>query len=194
MSGPTVWLEPEELLLDTLDLRARLLAEVLAEYGVPVEHDAARAAHRGVPVMVALETLAPGMTLDVTARQLVARACTDRLANATSWVIPSLHADAGESLAAVASVRRVHALTRADGATMHRWLEALGLAPWVQRITSLDGLPVDGVLDWWTRAARDGVALLPRSTVSRIAPLEAIIADTLDPQVAQLVLSRRAED
>jgi phosphoglycolate phosphatase-like HAD superfamily hydrolase len=185
-----IWLEPEELILDTLAMRARLLSDVLTEYGVHADIEATRAAHRGVPTIVALESIAGGLALDHTARQLVSRVMADRVAETTAWVIPALHPDARESFAALASARRVQVLTRARGDTMHRWLEALELTEYVHRIVSVDDLPTDAVYARWVFATETGIAVLPRPAIASALADGVLLMDTLTPAAVHELLAR----
>jgi len=63
--------EIEELLFDTLAIRANVLRDALSQEGAILKPDIVWNAHRGVPAAVALQRLAPVLELDATGRDLV---------------------------------------------------------------------------------------------------------------------------
>jgi len=158
--------EIEGLLFDTRTVRTDALQEALAQEGATIGADAVASAHDAVPVAIALERLAPLLTLDATGRELVVHRAAEHAGRIFSIHAPSFDATVRDALEVLAAEFPLAVVTRASAEQAQTWLERIGLDASVLTIRSLAALdPVEYVASWAdtlrrTHASR-GVAIAP---------------------------------
>jgi beta-phosphoglucomutase-like phosphatase (HAD superfamily) len=135
-----VLLEIEELLFDTLPLRASALQQALAAEGVIIDTPAVALAHSGRPVGVTLSHLAEGSTLDATGRYLVLRRASDLAGEAITQGAATLRTEIAAAIEVLASEFPVAVVTRASRTDAQRLLEMAGLDVYVGTVRSLADL------------------------------------------------------
>ncbi len=147
-------LEIEELLFDTRAIRARALTDALRQEGDAIDVERVLLAHRGVPAAVALERLAPMLTLDATGTALALHRAAELAAREFAVRAPSFDAEARDALEQVSSEFPLAVVTRASGAEAREWLEGAGLDASVRTVCSLESLDPSQYVATWSDALR----------------------------------------
>jgi len=185
-------IEIEELLFDTITVRNSALQEALKQEGGTIETDTVSVAHCGVPVAIALDRLAPVLTLDATGRDLVVHRAAEQASRIFVMQAPSFHTAVRDALMLLAADFPLAVVTRASAEEAQRWLEGAGLEASVLTVRSLAGLdPADYAAIWSdalrrTHATR-GVAIAAPALLrtAMLAGLRTIqLGDDPDPDVA----------
>jgi len=158
--------EIEGLLFDTRTVRTDALQEALAQEGATIGADAVASAHDGVPVAIALERLAPLLTLDATGRELVVHRAAEHAARIFSVHAPSFDATVRDALEVLAAEFPLAVVTRASAEQAQSWLERVGLDASVLTIRSLAAPDPSEYVATWADALRRthasrGVAIAP---------------------------------
>ncbi len=161
-----VLFEPEELLFDTLMLRANALQTALEAEGFSADLSAIRHLHAGVPSLVALTSIAMHSRIDTTAFELVLRRASDAFRSAIGASPPSFDPEAASAVVRLASEFPLGVVTRGEREDTQRLLAQAGLDQCVSVIRSLGATAVSLHHTVWDdarttlRAAR-GIALVP---------------------------------
>ena len=142
-------LEIEELLFDTSAVRSEALWEALKQEGAIIETDIVSVAHSGVPVAIALDRLAPVLTLDATGRDLVVHRAAEQASRIFVMQAPSFHTVVRDALMLLAADFPLAVVTRASAEEAQRWLEAAELEASVLTVRSLASVdPADYAAIW----------------------------------------------
>lgn len=147
-------LEIEELLFDTSAVRSEALCEALKQEGATIETDTVSVAHSGVPVAIALDRLAPVLTLDATGRDLVMHRAAEQASRIFLLQAPSFYTAVRDGLMMLAADFPLAVVTRASAEEAQRWLEGAGLEASVLTVRSLAGLDPADYAALWSDALR----------------------------------------
>lgn len=163
---PVLVFEPEELLFDTLELRATALHSALAREGVEVELSAVRLAHAGVPAATALDRLRGAEALDATGTALVLRRAADVTSSAFAVEPLTFSVTVRDRLAALAGQAALAVVTRGSRADAQQLLSVAGIDAEVRCIRSMADLDPGEYHSAWSDAVRGargspGVAFAP---------------------------------
>lgn len=179
-----VIVEIEELLFDTLDLRADALQAALLLEQVAVDRASVRQAHAGVPAAIALTRLDAALSLDSTARELVLHRATDHVRRALEAQAPSFDTTARDALVLLAAEFALGVVTRASRADALHLLQLADLDACVAVTRSLDGLEPERHHERWSDVltrlhAAQAVALAPSALLhaARAAGLRTVAID-----------------
>ncbi len=145
-------LEIEELLFDTLGMRALALHRALEVEGVQLPPADVRAAHAGVAVTIALARLSGRSNLDDLGRELVLRRVSDIVSDALTRNAPSFDPGVRSRLEDLAAAFPLAVVTRASRTEAQQLLEQAGLDVYVSTIQSLAELEPTAHHTAWTAA------------------------------------------
>ena len=173
-------LEIEELLFDTLDMRVEALQSALAAEGVPIPMDELRAAHAGVPAVMALEQLRPAYPLDEVGAALVLRRAADAMSACLGRQSPAFDQLVCTTIEALAAEHRIGVVTRATREDAQRLLAQVGLEAVCSVVRSLADLDVDARDTVWHDMPRllrteQVVAVVPHALVASASATALII-------------------
>ena len=157
-------LEIEELIFDTLAMRAEALRSALAAEGIVVSLAEAQAAHAGVTARMALARIPAASALDAVGESLTLRRADDALQAALERALPTFAPAVRDTLDALSSEYPVAVVTRASRDVALRMLEQAGLDQCMNAVRSLgDTAPGEQPAVWsgtLTRLRADrGVAI-----------------------------------
>jgi hypothetical protein len=180
VSQPAVVLEIEELLFDTLGMRAEALQSALAAEGVPVPLDELLAAHAGVPAVMALEQLRRAHPLDDVGAALVLRRAADVMSAFLARHSPAFDRSACVTIEVLATEHRIGVVTRATREDAQRLLAQVGLEAVCSVVRSLADLDAHARATVWHDMPRllrtdHVVAVVPHGLVAS-ASAAALIA------------------
>lgn len=147
-------LDIEELLFDTHAIRTSALHDALSQEGATIDTESVSRAHLGVPAALALQPLAPMLTLDATGIDLVLHRAAEHASRIFALHSPSFDAESRDALAMLSGEFPVAVVTRASGADAHGWLAASGLDAAVTTVRSLAGLDPSEYVGGWADALR----------------------------------------
>ena len=161
-----VLLEIEELLFDTLALRASALQQALEAEGVSVDLRSVTLAHSGRPVGATLAHLGEAKALDATGRYLVLRRASDLAAEAIAQGAATLRTDVAAAIEALAAEFPIAVVSRASRIDAQKLLELAGLDVYIATVRSLGDLRERDQHEAWQAAydrlhADRGVAFAP---------------------------------
>ncbi len=145
-------LEIEELLFDTLEMRAQALHRALDMEGVQLPPADVRHAHAGVAVSIALARLSERTKLDDLGRELVLRRVSDIVTDALARHTPSFDPAVRNTIEDLASAFPIAVVTRASRTEAQQLLERAGLDGVVSTIQSLAELDPTAHHTAWTAA------------------------------------------
>ncbi len=137
MTRTALIFEIEELLFDTLGLRARALQQALADEGVTATYDDVARAQTGRPTALAIGRITAAEHLDDVGRDLVIRRAADAVAASMARGAPSFDPRARDALAAAAAEFPLAVVTCATRDDAQHLLELAGLDTCVTTIRSL---------------------------------------------------------
>ncbi len=137
MTRTALLFEIEELLFDTLGLRAHALQQALADEGVTATLDELARAHAGRPAALALGQITAADQLDDVGRDLVIRRAGDAVTASITHGAPSFDPRARDALLAAAAEFPLAVVTCATRDDAQRLLELAGLDTCVTTIRSL---------------------------------------------------------
>lgn len=132
-----VLLEIEEVLFDTLSMRATALHEALQAEGVTMERRTVALAHSGRPASATLAHLHESAALDATGRYLVLRRAGDLAAAAIAQGVPSVRPAVAAALETLAAEFPIAVVTRATRSDAQALLEMAGLDVYIGTVRSL---------------------------------------------------------
>jgi phosphoglycolate phosphatase-like HAD superfamily hydrolase len=147
-------LEIEELLFDTGAVRTQALREALQQEGATIDTNTVAVAHSGVPVAIALDRLAPLLTLDATGRDLVLLRAAEQASRSFATHAPSFHTGERDELMMLAAEFPLAVVTRASAEEAQRWLEGAGLEANVLTVRSLAAVDPSDYHAIWSDALR----------------------------------------
>ena len=152
MTRVALLLEIEEVVFDTLAMRARALHEAIRNDGVVVSRDEVRRIHAGATARMALDTLPEALSLDAVSRDLVLRRALDAMRVAMDEGLPSFDCVAADAVRRLAIDWPLAVVTRGTREDAQRLLEHAGLDAFVRSVHSLDDLTAAEQPEVWTRA------------------------------------------
>lgn len=189
-----VLLEIEEVLFDTLAMRARALQEALQAEGVTVDLRTVTLAHSGRPVSATLAHLGVASALDATGRYLVLRRAADLAAAAIAQGVPALRPTVSAALETLAAEFPMAVVTRATRSDAQALLEMAGLEVYIGTVRSLADLRERDQHEAWESArtqlqADRAVAFAPEPLLAGIrkAGLVAVRAGGLQGDAADAI-------
>ena len=146
-------LEIEEVVFDTLAMRAHALYLALQHEGVTLALDEVRSAHAGVTAAMALDAMPDSAALDVVTRDLVLLRATNDFRAALSSDMPSFVRAARDAVERLAAEFRIGVVSRAACDDAQRMLEQAGLDMCIGSLHSLSDLPPAEQRQVWSAAA-----------------------------------------
>ena len=146
-------IEIEEVLFDTLAMRAHALCTALRHEGLTLALDDVRSAHAGVTAAMALDAMPVAAELDDVSRDLVLLRAADDFRAAVSTGLPSFDRAARDTVEQLAAEFRIGVVSRASCDDTQRMLEQAGLDMCIRSVHSLSDLPPAEQRDVWSTAA-----------------------------------------
>jgi hypothetical protein len=153
MMHTVVLLEIEELLFDTLAVRAAALHAALGASGVDVAPEAVLAAHTGVPAAIAIDRVSATCTIDALEQELITHRAAAIAREQFSAAVPTYAPRARDAIERAAAECVIAVVTRAEREQAHDWLNAAGLDGAVRLIRSLHGSGADTCAERFRDAA-----------------------------------------
>ena len=152
MTRVALLLEIEEVVFDTLAMRASALHDALGHEGVMVSRDDVMRVHAGATARMALDALPPALSLDAVSRDLVLRRALDAMRVAMENGLPSFDRVAADAVRRLAIDWPTAVVTRGTREEAQRLLEQAGLDACIRSVHSLDDRAEAEQADVWTRA------------------------------------------
>ncbi len=164
-------MEIEELVFDTLALRAQALWSALAAEGIGASMDEVQRAHTGVTAQMALARIPAAAALDGVGESLTLRRAADAMQLALDRALPTFVPTVRDTLDALSSEFPVAVVTRATRDAALLMLEQAGLDRCMNAVRSLGDMRLDEQPPVWsdalTRLGADrGVAIAGGATLS----------------------------
>jgi beta-phosphoglucomutase-like phosphatase (HAD superfamily) len=153
VTGIAVVMEIEEVVFDTLGVRANALHGALRAEGVDVPLDAVVAAHAGTTARRALDALPNAKLLDEVVRDLVLRRTTDAVRHALDDGWPAFDTPAHDAVRQLSLDVPMAVVTRASRDDAMRMLEQTGLEVCFRTVLSLEEQSRHEQPAIWTLAA-----------------------------------------
>jgi beta-phosphoglucomutase-like phosphatase (HAD superfamily) len=171
MTRIAVLVEVEELLFDTLLIRAHALQAALETYGITTPLAEVQRVHTGTTAAMALELLLAARALDDTARELTLRRAGDEAQRAMLATAPPFVPEARDALFALTAEFPVGVVTRGGSEEVQHLLDITGLGPYIGTVRSLRDVAADEQHTVWRSAMQrmrieHGVALAPAPLLS----------------------------
>ena len=166
MSSLALLIEIEELVFDTLALRAHALRSALLHEGVVISEDVIQREHAGATVCMTLDALPAASGLDGVARDLVLRRAADEARVALDHAAASFDRASRDAVLRLAVEYPVGVVTRGARDSAQRLLEQADLDSCIRTIQSLDDVPLSDQHHVWSDAA----ARLHRSHIVALGP------------------------
>ena len=153
MTHSALLIEIEEVLFDTLAMRAHALCTALQHEGLTLALDDVRSAHAGVTAAMALDAMPAAAELDDVSRDLVLLRAADDFRTALSTGLPSFDRAARDEVERLAAEFRIGVVSRASCDDAQRMLEQGGLDVCIRSVHSLGDLSQAEQRDVWSTAA-----------------------------------------
>lgn len=145
-------IEIEELLFDTLAMRAQALYSALAAEGIGASLDEVQQAHTGVTARMALARIPAAAALDAVGESLTLRRAADTMQAALHRAQPTFVPAVRDALDAVSSEFPVAVVTRATRDVALHMLECAGLDRCMNAVRSLGDMHLDEQPTVWSDA------------------------------------------
>ena len=153
MTHAALLIEIEEVVFDTLAMRAHALHSALQREGVTLALDEVRSTHAGVTAAMALNAMPAAAELDDVSRDLVLLRAADDFRAAVSTGLPSFDRAARDTVEQLAAEFRIGVVSRASCDDAQRMLEQAGLDMCIRTVHSFSDLPPAEQRDVWSTAA-----------------------------------------
>ena len=153
MTHAALLIEIEEVVFDTLAMRAHALYSALQREGVTLTLDEVRSTHAGVTAAMALDAMPAAAELDDVGRDLVLLRAADDFRAVLRTGLPSFDRAARDTVERLAAEFRIGVVSRASCEDAQRMLEQAGLDMCVGTVRSLGDLPQAAQRDVWSAAA-----------------------------------------